>query len=306
MIGERLCARLRIVNHDCEDRSRLSFVDKTGSGFPVWIHSDYCRAEVKVLTGVIAPHHGPGYSGGRKSLIPGIAGLETIRRFHSFPINPYGPAMGLMAGNPMHECAVEGARMAGVDFIVNVVTNSAGEVVQAVAGDLVAAHEAGVETCAAHWTLDLPQRYDVVIVAPGGYPRDINLHQSQKAMSVAETVVAEGGTIVLIAECREGVGKFGPWLVEAASPRAVIERFEREGFTGSSSFKAFYCARALDKHTVIVACSGIEREELQQMFFVPAASPQSAVDAALAAAGPQASVLVLPYAVHAVPRVGGA
>ena len=302
MVGAELASRLRIVNHDSQDGDQLTYLGETEGGLPVWVHSAVASASLVIVTGVIAPHHGAGFSGGRKSAVTGVAGLETIKRLHSFPILPYGPAIGWLEGNPMHEAAVAGARLLGVDFCLNVVETPLGAVFRAVAGDVERAHEAGVRVCEDTWRIELSRQFDVVIVSPGGYPRDINLHQSQKAMSAAELVVKEGGIIVLIAECADGIGKFAPWLLEAGTPQEVIERFKSEGFTGGQSFKAFYCARALAEHPVHVA-SRIESGDLERMFFQPAPSPQTAIDEAMRLAGPGASVLVLPHAVHCIPKV---
>jgi len=208
-----------------------------------------------------------------------------------------------MKGNPFHIEAVKAARIVGVDFILNVVTNSNGEVVKAVAGELEATHELGVTTCEESWVIKFPRKYDIVIVSPGGYPRDIDLHQSQKAMATAETVAEDGGIIVLIAECSDGIGKFGDWLKQATTPKEVIERFQREGFTREHSSKAFMCARALDRFTVIVHCSGIGKSDLEQMFFRYAPSPQAAIEEALSLKGTDSRVLVLPYASSCVTSV---
>ena len=303
MIGPDLASRLRVVNHDCENKSLLTELGRTDTGVPVWINSLVASASFKIVTGLITPHHAAGYSGGRKSILPGVAGLETLNRHHSLPIRPYHPAFGWMKGNPFHEEAVKVVRNVGVDFILNVVKNSCGQVVAAVAGELEAAHEHGVALCEKIWQLNLPHTYDIVIVSPGGFPRDIDLHQSQKAMSAAEMVIAKEGIIVLVAECRDGIGKYADWLKQAGSPREVIERFECEGFTRDHSSKAFMCARALEHHRVYFYCSGIAGDELEQMFFHAVQSPQEAVDRALEAKGPDARVLVLPQAVSCVPRV---
>lgn len=303
MIGPDLAARLRVVNHDCEDKANLTRMGETDSGLPVWINSLVAGASFKILTGLIMPHHGAGYSGGRKSLMPGVAGLQTLNQHHSLPIRPYHPAFGWMKGNAFHEEAVKVARTVGIDFILNVVKNTCGQVVEAVAGELEAAHEYGVAKCEKNWQLELPHPYDIVVVSPGGFPRDIDLHQSQKAMSAAEMVIAEGGVIVLIAECRDGIGKYADWLKQAATPGEVIKRFECEGFTKDHSSKAFMCARALEHHTVIFYCSGIDAAELEQMFFQPAPSAQAAIDEALGRKGPAARVLVMPQAVSCVPRI---
>ncbi|MDF1593368.1 MAG: nickel-dependent lactate racemase [Desulfobacterales bacterium] len=303
MIGPGLASRLRVVNHDCDDRDNLTSLGHTDSGLPVWINRLVAKGAFKIATGLITPHHGAGYSGGRKSVMPGVAGLKSLNQHHSLPIRPYHPAYGWMKGNPFHEEAVKVARKVGVDFILNVVKNSCGQVVAAVAGELETAHANGVSICRKSWQLDLPHQFDVVIVTPGGYPRDIDLHQSQKAMSTAEMVVAADGAIVLLAECRDGIGKYADWLKQAETPRDVIARFECEGFTKDHSSKAFMCARALAHYSVHIFCDGIPAEEASQMFFKPAATAQAAIDAALALKGPHARVLVLPQAVSCVPCV---
>jgi nickel-dependent lactate racemase len=304
MIGDDFARRLHVVNHACEDDNALTRVSAPGLEIPIRVNSHVAKASVRILTGLIAPHQAAGFSGGRKSLTPGVAALETIAKQHSFPIRPYDPAMGWMKGNPFHEVAITVARTVGIDFIVNVVKNCKGEVVHAVAGGLEAAHEAGVAVCEQSWVMTFPQRYDVVIVTPGGFPRDIDLHQAQKAMSTAELVVAEDGVIVLLAECAEGIGKFAAWLKGAKSPQDVIERFTREGFTREHSSKAFMCARALAKYPVVAYCTGIRQDDLEAMFFRHARTPQDAVEAALAVKGGRASVLILPYAVDCVPKLG--
>jgi len=303
MVGSELSSRLRIFNHDCEDEENLTFCGETNTGFPVWINSVVAHASLKILTGLITPHHSAGYSGGRKSIMPGVAGIKTLNRHHSLPTRPYQPASGWMKGNPFHEEAVKVARRVGVDFILNVVRNSSGDIVKAVAGEMEAAHEHGVAVCEKSWVIKFRQKYDIVIVTPGGYPRDVNLHQAQKAMSTAETLLNDDGVIVLVAECLEGIGKFVDWLKQAETPREVIERFRREGFTREQSSKAFMCARALDKYTVIVSCSGIEKSDLEQMFFRYAPSPQAAVEDALALKGLGSSVLVLPHALSCVTTI---
>jgi nickel-dependent lactate racemase len=304
MIGEDFARRLRVMNHDCEADRALTAISAPGVDIPIRVNSHVAKASLRILTGLIAPHQAAGFSGGRKSLTPGVAALETIAKQHSFPIRPYDPAMGWMKGNPFHEVAITVARTVGIDFIVNVVKNCKGEVVHAVAGGLEAAHEAGVAVCEQSWVTTFPQKYDVVIVTPGGFPRDIDLHQAQKAMSTAELVIAQGGVIALVAECADGIGKFAAWLKGAKSPQDVIERFKQQGFTREHSSKAFMCARALAKHPVVVCCAGISKADMKAMFFRHADTPQDAVNHAVEIKGGNPSVLVLPYAVDCVPRLG--
>jgi nickel-dependent lactate racemase len=306
MVGSDLFERLCIINHDAKDSKRLTRVGETKTGLPVWANKIVAKASFKILTGLITPHHSAGYSGGRKSLIPGVAGLETLKRHHSFPFRPFEPAYGWMKGNPFHEEAVRIAKKVGIDFILNVIPDSHGNFFKAVAGDLEAAHEKGVALGNPFWEVSLPHPYDVVIATPGGFPRDIDLHQAQKAVSAAETMIASGGIIVLIAECRDGLGKWeASWLKAARSPQEVIERFQKEGFTEDHTSKDFMCARALAHHEVIICSGGIPEHKARKIFFTPVPSPQDAVGLALERAGTNPRVLVLPRAVNCVPRIDG-
>lgn len=305
MVGDDLAKQLHIINHECTNREHLVFVGHTRTGLPVWVNKTVAHASLKILTGLIAPHHSAGYSGGRKSLLPGVAGLETLKSHHSFPIRPFEPAYGWMKGNPFHEESVRIARRVGIDFILNMVQDSRGNFFKAVAGEVEVAHEKGVEIGKPYWELWLPHRYDVVVVTPGGYPRDIDLHQAQKALSTAEMVVAQDGVIVMVAECRDGVGKWGEWLKQAQAPDEVIERFKKEGFNKDHTSKAFMFARALSKHVIIIHCSGIHASELKEMFLTPAPTPQDTIDMALEHTGLNARMLVIPRAVNCVPKVIG-
>ncbi len=304
MLGEEIVERFLVVNHDCRDNNNLVHVGTTPGGTPVVINRLFAEASYRILTGVITPHPAAGYSGGRKSVIPGLAGLEALKRHHSFPIRPYHPAMGRLDDNPFHLEALAAAKTVGVDMIVNVVPNSKGQLVGVVAGDLELAHAAGVDICASMCRCVVPQQADIVITGPGGYPRDINLYQAQKAVSVAETIVKDGGTIILVAECSLGLSDddFAGWLIEARSPHEVIQRFEIDGF-GSGGHKAFMFARAAARCRVIVVTSYLLREQLGQMFMEQAQTLEEALEMAGKTGGDGRKVAVIPRAIHIIPEV---
>lgn len=305
MIGPDLAGRLRVANHDGQDESSLVYLGDSKLGVPLYINRLVAEADLKIVTGLITPHHAAGYSGGRKSILPGVSGLKTLQIHHSLPIRPYEPAMGWYEDNPFHLESLWAARKVGVDFMVNTIDNSRREVVAAVAGDVDLAHRRGMEICRRIWEVPLAARADVVVTCPGGFPRDFDMHQSQKAVSVAELAVAPGGVIILVAECPDGIGKFGSWLKEARTPQDVIERYRREGYTREASAKAFMYARALVKHRLVVHARGVSAGDLSSMFMVPAASFQDAVDTAAGMAGPGASFLVIPHASDIIPSVAG-
>ncbi len=275
----------------------------TSRKMPIYVNTAYATASLKILTGVIAPHQSAGFGGGRKSVVPGICGLETLRTHHSFPIRPAVPILGIVKNNTFHEEAVAAAR-AGVDFIVNVVKNYRSQVVEAVAGDLDAAHMAGVAICEKSWVRKFSKAYDVVFVGPGRYPKDIDLHQSQKGMAVAEQITRPGGTIVLIAECSNGVGKFGKVLKEADSVETVIRDFYAQGFTPDQNSKAYMFARCCKDHKVFVV-SRLDPKEIGEMFMTGFNSVEAAAAAALSSYE-RPSVLCIPYAGDVIPVVEAA
>jgi len=303
MLGIDIVNRIKIYNHNDLDKKSLTYIGTTKRKIPVYINKIFVQSSLKILTGLIAPHHSEGFSGGRKSILPGISGIETIHPHHSFPIRPSEPSMGWIDGNPMHEESLKAARMAKVDFIVNVVNNEDDKIADIYAGDLDKAHKEGIKLCNKVRRVKVPERADIVITSPGGYPRDFDLHQSQKAMSSAEMCCKEGGVIILVTEAIDGIGKFGNWLKNAKTPREVIERFKKEGFTPEASIKAFFYARALVKYKVIVVTKGVSQEELRNMFLIPALDIQEAIKKAINFMGKDAKFIFIPHGSDIIPEI---
>jgi len=303
MIGKENVERFKIENHCCTDENNLKYIGTTKRGMPVYINKTVAEADIKILTGVIVPHHTAGFSGGRKSIIPGVAGFNTLKIHHSLPIRPYNPAMGEIDLNPFHQEALEAAKMVGVDFILNVVQNSRKETVAVVAGDLEAAHKKGVEISRKISEVEIPELADIVVTSPGGYPRDINLYQSQKAVSVAEKVVKEDGVIILVSECRKDIEKndFLIWMKQALSPEEIIIRFKKEGYSVGSN-KAFMFARAIIKNQIIVVTKNISEEMLNSMFMQKATSLNEAIEKAFKIRGETSKVIFLPNAISVIPK----
>lgn len=305
MFGEDVVKRFRIVHHYANDPSCLKSLGFTPGGVEVQVNKEFAEAQIKITTGCITPHQLAGFSGGRKSVLPGIAGINSLKAHHSFPIRPRVSSMGWLHGNPFHEEALAAARIAGVDFIVNSVDNAQREVVRCVAGDLNLAHLEGVALCKDVWTAKVPCKPDVVIVSPGGYPRDFDLHQSQKAIGCAEMVCKEGGQIILCAEMRDGIGKPGKVLSNAKSPQEVIELFEQFGYTPDAVSKAYMWARATQSFKISIACSKISQNDLESMFFEGFNTLDEAIEVAVQRYGEEATFLVIPHASDIIPVVTG-
>lgn len=304
MIGKENLERFLVENHDCQDESKLEFIGKTKDNFPIVINKTVAESDIRILTGIIVPHHTAGFSGGRKSILPGVAGFDTIKFHHSLPIRPYYPAMGIMEGNPFHEISLEVAKRVGVDFILNVVQNSKKETIAVVAGDLEKAHKVGVDLCRKNSEIKLKEKAEIVVTSPGGFPRDINLYQSQKAVSVAERVVKEKGVIILVAECQKGIkkGNFLEWMLAAKNPKEVVDRFKKEGFSVGSN-KAFMFARALMNSKIIIVTKNIEEGVLNNMFMERASSLDEAINRALEYCGTDSKIYCLPSAINLIPNI---
>ena len=301
MLGEEIVSRFEIIHHHADDPSSLAYLGTTSMGIPVSINRAFAQSDIKILTGCITPHQLAGFSGGRKSVLPGISGMNTLRRHHSFPIRPNKTSLGWLEGNPFHEQAMEAARIAGVDFILNSVDNAYRGVVRCVAGDLKEAYLEGVALCREIWSVEVSRQAEIVLVSPGGYPRDFDLHQSQKALGCAEMLCKPGGRIILCAQMKDGAGRPGKVLEKAACPAQVIQEFSEIGYTPDALSKAYMIARALDQFKISIACSEIPSAQLGKMFFDSFPTVQEALKAAFLEQGPAAKLLIVPYASDVLP-----
>jgi nickel-dependent lactate racemase len=302
LLGKEILSRFRVINHHCQEKEGMVDLGTTSQGIPIVINRLFCEADLKILTGSIEPHQSAGYSGGRKSLLPGLASLEVLRLHHSYQMRSPDPAMGWVEGNAFHLAALEAAKRAGTDFILNVVQNHNKEIIRAVAGDVEKAWLAGVEVSREVFEVEAPGDVDIVVASPGGHPRDINLYQSQKSMAAAELAVKKGGTIILPAACPDGVGSDGfyEWMDAASVPQDVVERFIREGYSIGTS-KAWLYSRCLLRAELIVISNSLDEKTLDTMFTKKASSVEEAIEMALKKQGNDAKILLIRNATDIVP-----
>ncbi|MCK8826935.1 nickel-dependent lactate racemase [Natroniella acetigena] len=274
IFGEWLAEGYQFVSHspdqDLVDLGQLS------SGNQLQVNRRAVEADLLITIGVIAPHYFAGFSGGRKSILPGIAGRESIQFNHSQMVELLGDLPPVVE-NPVNLEMIEAARKAEVDFILNVVTNSKKEIVEVVAGDLEEAWYAGVETSAQMYHVPIDKQADLALVSAGGYPKDINIYQAQKALDNANAGVKPGGTIILLAECSSGLGEdvFVEWVNTSQQPEDNIERIKEKFVLGGH--KAFAISKVvMDKEFILI--SGLD-EELSEALF---AKKVDSIDEALA------------------------
>ncbi len=237
--------------HDC-DAKDLVFVGTTSRGTPVMLNRSYVEAEVKILTGDITLHYYAGFGGGRKSILPGISSRETIKRNHALLLDDRAKTANI-EDNPVHLDMTEAASFAPPDFVINTVADSSGSLVDAYAGEMnsVLLRGAGVMKELSSIETDL---FDVLVVSAGGFPKDRNLYQATKAVDNCYRAVVPGGTLILVAECREGIGDpyFEEWMNKYATYEDAADAISANFVLGGH--KAFYMRKTMKRvHLAIVS-----------------------------------------------------
>ncbi len=206
LVGADIADNYRIINHDCEDRSSLREVMSI-DGHPIEVNQHYLDAELKILTGLIEPHPFAGFSGGGKSILPGISSFKTMEFMHSFALVDHPDvATAKVANNPFRRHVNSICEQAGVDFIVNVIIDHAKQPTHVFAGDFKAAFTAGCDVAEQNAVVHVGEPADLVITSGGGYPLDATFYQSTKGLIAAGEIVRRGGTIVIISGSSEGLG----------------------------------------------------------------------------------------------------
>lgn len=308
MVGAETASNYRVVNHRGRDFSAHRFLGNTATGLPIYVDKTYLDADFKLATGLIEPHLMAGYSGGRKSILPGIAAVESIRPWHSPKyIESPNARNGNLVNNPVHAEAVEAARMAGVDFIVNVVMNEKRQVLGVFSGDVDAAFREGVNLVDRVVKARLPARADLVITTSAGYPLDLTFYQSVKGLVGALPAVKKGGTILMAAGLSEGVG--GPEFAGLLERFGSLADFMREVVKPD-----FFCIdqwqlEELDmvkRHAdVSVYSGGLSRAQLEKGFVQPLESVERGIETALDRYGRDMKIVVIPEGPYVIPCVDG-
>jgi nickel-dependent lactate racemase len=289
LLGDEIFESIRVVQHD---KDRCRHIGETSFGTPVEVFEEVLDADLILSVGTVEFHYYAGYGGGGKSILPGVSSEKAVLSFHSHYSKLFeGEPLSGRADSPARKDIEEAAGTAGLDFILNVVINSRKEIIAAVAGDFVQAHRKGAGYVDAIYKVPV-EPADAVIVSCGGFPKDINLYQATKALENAIPAVKTGGSIVLVAECAEGIGNqvYECWNRECRSPDDAIERFKQLFEFGGH--KSAIVAKAAKQFKLYIV-SKLPEEESRRAFFIPAKSVQEAFETILAE-NPEAKVHVIP------------
>ena len=298
LAGERAWAEIRCIDCDPADCVHLGV---TKAGTPVDVTRVVAEADRRICLGNVEYHYFAGYSGGAKAIMPGCSTRAAIQSNHSMMVRNEAAA-GKLETNPVRMDIEEAAAICGVDFILNVVLGEHKEILRAAAGDVTLAHRELAQFLDSIYLKELPHEADIVIVSQGGAPKDLNLYQTQKALDNARHAVRQGGIIILIGSCREGLGErvFEQWMTQSESPEAMIERIGRDFQLGGH--KAAAIAITLQKANILLV-SEMEDDFVRSIFLTPVHTAQEALDRAFAELGSGAKVLAMPHGGSTLPRI---
>ena len=298
LAGQRAWQEITCVDSDPGDCIHLG---TTKAGTPVDITRVVAEADFRICLGNIEFHYFAGYSGGAKAIMPGVSTRDAIQANHSMMVRDEACA-GNLDTNPIRQDIEEAGEVCGIDYILNVVLSEHKKILKAVAGDKVLAHREGCKFLDALYLKKLEKPADIVLVSQGGAPKDLNLYQTQKALDNARHAVRQGGIIILIGSCKEGLGErvFEEWMTKSPSPEAMIDRIGHDFQLGGH--KAAAIAMTLQKADIYLV-SEMEPEFVRSLFLTPMPDAQTALDRAFEKLGSDATVLAMPYGGSTLPQI---
>ena len=297
MFGDAIVDNEKIVVNKAFEQDDYRFVTILPSGAELWVNKCAVECDLLISEGFIEPHFFAGFSGGRKSVLPGICNAATVNENHSYKAiaSPYSTT-GVLEHNPIHEDMVYAARSVHLAFILNVALNSEKKVIAAFAGDMEEAHAKGVA-----FVRSLAQcpsvTGDIVVTSNGGYPLDQNLYQSPKAVATAEACCKEGGVIIMCCSCVDGMGgtHFEKLIVKGTVDEidAYLSKIPPKESISEQWCAQIY-ARILKKHRVILVTTYLDHDLVRKANMIPASSPDEALQMAYEMMGSDAEVVVIP------------
>ena len=298
LVGTDIANQYRCVDMESDD---VVLVGTSSNGTPFEVFRPVAEASRRICLGNIEYHYFAGYSGGIKAIVPGVCSHRTIQANHTFMVDERA-ATGNLKDNPVRDDMEEMLGFLSVDMILNVVLAPDKTILHASAGDCIKAHRAGCAYLDGLYRFPLKRGADIVIVTPGGYPKDLNIYQAQKALDNATYAVRPGGVIIWTAACQEGYGSavFEQWLDEANSPDDLIKRIRAKFQLGGHKAAAIAMT---EKKADVYMISELEDTVMENMFVIPCPDIKTALKKAEARLGLDARIVVMPYGGSTLPAV---
>ncbi|MBF4695020.1 nickel-dependent lactate racemase [Fusibacter sp. Q10-2] len=298
LVGEAVYnSKIKIIDSDMAQCINLGTCK---NGTPVDIFEPVAKADRIICLGNVEYHYFAGYSGGAKALMPGVSSHAAIQANHSNMVKPEART-GNLETNPVRQDIDQITEFIKIDFIVNVVLNAKKEIIKAVSGHWKEAHREGCRFLDTMYGIEIEAPADIVVVTPGGFPKDINLYQSQKSLDNSKHAVKEGGVIVMLASAKEGFGEktFEDWM-RNKSPMEMIEEIKCNFKLGGH--KAAAIASVIQKSDIYFV-SDLDDELVRSINFIPFKTAQEAIDKALEKQGENAKILLMPAGGSTLPIV---
>ena len=308
MVGSDIMKTYRIVNHFSQKPETHVYLGKTQNDTPVHIDKTYLEADLKITTGLIEPHLMAGYSGGRKAICPGIASIETMKVMHGPELMEHPKsAVGILEGNPFHIEATEIALMAGADFNLNVAIDKQRRITGVFAGDLVESHRVGAAFVEKHAKVTLPEAADAVVVSSAGYPLDTTFYQAIKGLLTAVEIVKQGGSILLVAACSEGIGSkpFTDLIFKTDDLTAFVQGLYNPANFVIDQWQLEELAKVARKADIYFYTDGIPYHQRAKLFVHPLKSAQEGVEELLTLYGEDAQIAVIPEGPYVLAQLAG-
>ena len=300
-LGGNIVDNYNVVNHDVDD---CTIIGKTPAGTPVEIDNKVLAADFRISTGFIEPHIFAGFSGGRKSIAPGVFGMRSVYKNHSYRMIDHPCARaGILKGNPIHEDMIEITRIAGLDFIVNVLLNKKREITHVVAGDFIEAHEKGCELSRQMIGVKIDRKVDIAVTTNSGAPLDLDFYQTVKGIHNAAMLTREGGIIIAVSACNTGVGpeEFRELHASFGSPQEVLQKIRRDEPIGVQWNNQ--CLARVQMRNSIYLASNLEDSVVSEMMVTPIKTVEEGLEKAFELLGDDAEIAVIPEGPLVLPLI---
>jgi len=305
ILGENIVRNYKIIQNDANNLDLHEYVGTTLSGNKIFLHKEILKCKIKILTGFIEPHFFAGFSGGGKSLIPGLASVETIKYNHSIQhLSHKNVRWGITYGNPLWEDIMEAAEFVTGLFLLNIALNKKKEITSIFAGDLRAAHKAGCQFVRESAMTPVNRLYDIVITSNSGYPLDLNIYQTVKGMSVAAEIVKVGGNIIIAAECWDGIPSNSDYetiLKSVNNVNDLMQFIKVNEKTLKDTWQIYYQALIQKKAKVYMFSKKLKSETIKTAFLHPVNDITNLTGKLIKKIGPKAYICVLPEGPQTMP-----
>jgi lactate racemase len=304
LLTPQVVADYRVLNHEPENLQAHMRVGATREGAPALINRHLITADVRIITGLIEPHFFAGFSGGPKGIMPGVAHMKTVTSNHGASnISHPNATFGVTEGNPIWEEMRDIAVSVGPSFLLNVTLNEKRALTGVFAGDLIAAHNVGVEFVRKNAMQAVAAPFDIILTTNSGYPLDQNLYQGIKGLAAGVRILKPGGTLILASECREGLPPNSPFdklLRSTSNPEEVLALLATPGFSQPEQWQAQIQA-LIQKKAAVLIHSALSDDTVRAAHLVPCKDIRAAVEKKLRKLGPDARLAVLPQGPLTIP-----